>query len=697
MAEAMMPGMGAPEMAPTEPSIDQRAAFEQLREQVSPTEFNREMLDAAEQVDPIAVAEFKRELAALEVAPEVIQMLNTMVDEVLANPGDYPAIREKYLGMGVDEELLPEAFDATIFAALNMALDQMRGPETMMPPQGFAKGGIASLKPMAREMAAAGRYGDTMLAHISPMEAQILRRYGGSGTINPVTGAPEFFLKKMFKSIGKAVKKFASSTVGKIVLGTALFFLAGPAAATMFGTTAAPAVLAATQGFIAGAGTTLLGGGSLKEALKAGAVGGLTAGAFTGLTQGASAFRSTSAPATSQLQAAQQAAQQGTALPDLVTTPDALAMTPLERSVQQGVRANMAAPTTATGGVNFATGQYVPPAMTAGTGAPIQAPTALTYTPPSSPFTPAPATAAPATAAPSFMENPFQETSLTSATRQGLSQTPQPSTFKGSMSLQKGYTPPPMPQGGIGSLPAGVTSSPAAAAQQEILNRGAGVSTGETAKRGILDKILPGRIQDEAQRSAFQKVADQFGMSAEQVRSQIASNTASDAVAAAYTKAASAGLSAYLPMAGLGIAALGATGGFEGEEGQVPPGFEGMMGGQGTTGVELLAKYPERYGLQLGPTQIMSSMPYTSPSALFSAGRPQRYSEGGTAAGAYPRKNGPINGPGTGTSDSIPAMLSDGEFVFTAKAVRAMGEGSRRKGAKRMYALMKKLEGRTNG
>jgi hypothetical protein len=648
----MMPGMGAPEMAPTEPSIDQRAAFEQLREQVSPTEFNREMLDAAEQVDPIAVAEFKRELAALEVAPEVIQMLNTMVDEVLANPGDYPAIREKYLGMGVDEELLPEAFDATIFAALNMALDQMRGPETMMPPQGFAKGGIASLKPMAREMAAAGRYGDTMLAHISPMEAQILRRYGGSGTINPVTGAPEFFLKKMFKSIGKAVKKFASSTVGKIVLGTALFFLAGPAATTMFGTTAAPAVLAATQGFIAGAGTTLLGGGSLKEALKAGAVGGLTAGAFTGLTQGASAFRSTSPPA----------------LPDLVTTPSSLQMSPLEQQVQSAL-----------------TGRAPP--------------TALTYTPPPMPTgASTAAAAAPASSAPGIMQNPFPETTLTSATRQGLSQTPQPSTFKGSMSLQKGYTPPPMPQGGIGSLPAGVTSSPAFDfAQQGILDGGTGVSTVETAKRGILDKILPGRIQDEAQRSAFQKVADQFGMSAEQVRSQIASNTASDAVAAAYTKAASAGLSAYLPMAGLGIAALGATGGFEGEEGQVPPGFEGMMGGQGTTGVELLAKYPERYGLQLGPTQIMSSMPYTSPSALFSAGRPQRYSEGGTAAGAYPRKNGPINGPGTGTSDSIPAMLSDGEFVFTAKAVRAMGEGSRRKGAKRMYALMKKLEGRTNG
>jgi hypothetical protein len=42
-------------------------------------------------------------------------------------------------------------------------------------------------------------------------------------------------------------------------------------------------------------------------------------------------------------------------------------------------------------------------------------------------------------------------------------------------------------------------------------------------------------------------------------------------------------------------------------------------------------------------------------------------------------------------------MLSDGEFVFTARAVRGMGDGSRRKGAKRMYAMMKKLEGRANG
>ena len=71
-----------------------------------------------------------------------------------------------------------------------------------------------------------------------------------------------------------------------------------------------------------------------------------------------------------------------------------------------------------------------------------------------------------------------------------------------------------------------------------------------------------------------------------------------------------------------------------------------------------------------------------------------QYAKGGPAKMThFPRRDGPINGPGTGTSDDIPAMLSDGEFVFTAKAVRNAGGGSRRKGAARMYKLMKKREG----
>jgi len=55
---------------------------------------------------------------------------------------------------------------------------------------------------------------------------------------------------------------------------------------------------------------------------------------------------------------------------------------------------------------------------------------------------------------------------------------------------------------------------------------------------------------------------------------------------------------------------------------------------------------------------------------------------------------GESKGPGTGTSDSIPAMLSDGEFVMTADAVRGAGGGDRREGARKMYEAMDQLEAR---
>ena len=58
------------------------------------------------------------------------------------------------------------------------------------------------------------------------------------------------------------------------------------------------------------------------------------------------------------------------------------------------------------------------------------------------------------------------------------------------------------------------------------------------------------------------------------------------------------------------------------------------------------------------------------------------------------KDGGESKGPGTGTSDSIPAMLSDGEFVMTAKAVRGAGGGDRREGARKMYEAMDRLEAR---
>jgi len=145
-------------------------------------------------------------------------------------------------------------------------------------------------------------------------------------------------------------------------------------------------------------------------------------------------------------------------------------------------------------------------------------------------------------------------------------------------------------------------------------------------------------------------------------------------------------LSTYGPLAALGVGALGAMGGFKSKE-ATPPDMA-MFRGPNPQQLAAARLYyggvrPTAYGGYYGMTG------YAEGGGVMDT--PQAMRVGGKT---YPRKIGAINGPGTGTSDSIPAMLSDGEFVFTAKAVRAMGNGSRRKGAKKMYKLMKMLEGK---
>ena len=91
-------------------------------------------------------------------------------------------------------------------------------------------------------------------------------------------------------------------------------------------------------------------------------------------------------------------------------------------------------------------------------------------------------------------------------------------------------------------------------------------------------------------------------------------------------------------------------------------------------------------------------------------GAVQRLQEGGELEPQdFPRRDGPINGAGTETSDDIPAMLSDGEFVMTGRAVRGAGsyeiqnqggiislvpslEEDRSRGMENMYKIMDAFE-----
>jgi hypothetical protein len=136
-------------------------------------------------------------------------------------------------------------------------------------------------------------------------------------------------------------------------------------------------------------------------------------------------------------------------------------------------------------------------------------------------------------------------------------------------------------------------------------------------------------------------------------------------------------LRTYAPSVGAGILGLTAAGGFaapEVEENAVDP-----FGMDGKTGFDLLEENPQQY-------------------RIFSQGAPYQVPRVGTVANGgtidhFPRRDGSITGPGTGTSDDIPAMLSDGEFVMTAQAVRGAGNGDRRQGVKRMYDVMRSFEG----
>ena len=108
------------------------------------------------------------------------------------------------------------------------------------------------LQKTAQQLATQGRYGDSMLVHMNPIEVDALAQLSPTGqlTTNPVTGQPEAFLPLLGSLLAPA-----------LLSGTALAGLS-PLVAGAIGT---------------GVGT-IAEGGSLKEGLTAGLMGGLTGG-----------------------------------------------------------------------------------------------------------------------------------------------------------------------------------------------------------------------------------------------------------------------------------------------------------------------------------------------------------------------------------------------------------------------------------
>lgn len=131
-----------------------------------------------------------------------------------------------------------------------------------------------------------------------------------------------------------------------------------------------------------------------------------------------------------------------------------------------------------------------------------------------------------------------------------------------------------------------------------------------------------------------------------------------------------------LPAAGIGALALYALSdsekAMEAKDGQLSE----NSAFKGPTSRELVAQNPQRY--QFNTARFLPS----------GSGVPDYYPKVAAKAGGH------VKGPGTEKSDSIPALLSDGEFVLTAKAVRGAGGGDRLVGARRLYKMMQQFEGR---
>mgnify|MGYP003637394566 FL=1 len=134
----------------------------------------------------------------------------------------------------------------------------------------------------------------------------------------------------------------------------------------------------------------------------------------------------------------------------------------------------------------------------------------------------------------------------------------------------------------------------------------------------------------------------------------------------------------FAPSVALGLGATAAFGGFDRP---VPPKIKTAS----EKAAELYAANPQKYSTLPLDHDYFAARRYT----------PQYYTPQYAAGGGemYPERIGAIDGPGTGVSDDVPALLSDGEFVMTARAVRGAGNGSRDKGVRKMYQMMRRFEG----
>ena len=193
-------------------------------------------------------------------------------------------------------------------AGFVMSDEQVEQLEAEELQEQYGTTGIAQFSTIGKNMANFGRHGDDTVAHVETGELivpraliennpklkesifQHLRELGvedperyvvgeSNNSLNPTTGLPEFFFKKLFKSVSKMVK-----SVGKILKKAAPIII--PIALNFI----APGLGAVWSGAIGSGIATLVQGGSIKDAFKSALVGGATGALTAGFSGNSGSF-----------------------------------------------------------------------------------------------------------------------------------------------------------------------------------------------------------------------------------------------------------------------------------------------------------------------------------------------------------------------------------------------------------------------
>ena len=216
----------------------------------------------------------EEQLSGANIVAEDLTEAIKMLEYVVQSPDTYPEVRMAAIQDGlIDENMFPPQYDEVVIISLLVVL---YGMQDRLAQQGYARGG---LKTAGKQLAHQGQGGDRHLAHINAREAEVLRRMGGQGTVNPNTGLREY---KGLKNILKIALPIALSFIAPVLIpyvGTAVL-----------GTGASALAQGIVGGALVGAGGSALQGVVSGEGLDAkriglGALAGGIGGAAPGITE----------------------------------------------------------------------------------------------------------------------------------------------------------------------------------------------------------------------------------------------------------------------------------------------------------------------------------------------------------------------------------------------------------------------------